>query len=65
VESYIGKLRDEFLDGEILDTLIEAKVLVEGWRQEYNHFRPHSSLGCRPPTLETYEVGEFTQGLVL
>ena len=53
VESYIGKLRDEFLNGEILDTLMEAKVLIEGWRQEYNRFRPHSSLGYRPPAPET------------
>ena len=45
VESYIGKLRDELLNGEALDTLAEAKVLVEGWRREYNRFRPHSSLG--------------------
>jgi putative transposase len=31
VESYIGKLRDELLNGEVLDTSVEAKVLVEGW----------------------------------
>jgi transposase InsO family protein len=64
VESYIGKLRDELLNGEILDTLMEAKVLVEGWRKEYNLFRPHSSLGYRPPAPEAYEVEKFTQGLV-
>jgi transposase InsO family protein len=52
VESYIGKMRDELLNGEILDTLMEAKVLVEGWRQEYNRFRPHSSLGYKPPAPE-------------
>jgi len=39
VESYIGKLRDELLNGEVLDTLMEAKVIVEGWRKEYNRFR--------------------------
>ena len=27
----------------------EARVLIEGWRVEYNHFRPHSSLGYTPP----------------
>jgi transposase InsO family protein len=64
VESYIGKLRDELLNGEILDTLMEAKVLVEGWRKEYNRFRPHSSLGYKPPAPEAYEVENFTQGLV-
>ena len=51
VESYIGKLRDELLNGEVLDTLMVAKVLVEGWRQEYNGFRPHSPLGYRPSAL--------------
>jgi transposase InsO family protein len=63
VESYIGKLRDELLNGEVLDTLAEAKVLVEGWRREYNRFRPHSSLGYRPPAPEAIMVGIFTQGL--
>jgi putative transposase len=46
-----------------LDTLMEAKVLVEGWRKEYNRFRPHSSLGYRPPAPEAYEVEKFAQGL--
>jgi len=64
VESYIGKLRDELLNGEILDTLMEAKVLVEGWRKEYNRFRPHSSLGYRPPVPETFEVDKLILGLV-
>ena len=64
VESHIGKLRDEHLNGEVLDTLAEAKVLVEGWRREYNRFRPHSSLGYRPPAPEAYMTGKITQGLV-
>lgn len=64
VESFIGKLRDELLNGEVLDTLAEAKVLVEGWRREYNRFRPHSSLGYRPPAPEAHMAGKFTQGLV-
>jgi transposase InsO family protein len=42
----------------------EAKVLVEGWRREYNSFRPHSSLGYRPPAPEAFIVGKFDQGLV-
>ena len=52
VESFNGRLRDELLNGEIFDTLTEAKVLVERWREEYNRFRPHSSLGYRPPAPE-------------
>lgn len=49
IESFNGKFRDELLNGEIFTTLLEARVLVEQWRREYNHLRPHSSLGYRPP----------------
>jgi transposase InsO family protein len=52
VESFNRKMRDEVLSREVFDTLLEAKVLVERWRREYNHIRPHSSLGYRPPALE-------------
>ena len=48
-ESFNGKLRDELLNGEIFTTLLEAKVLIENWRNEYNQFRPHSSLNYQPP----------------
>jgi putative transposase len=52
IESFNGKLRDELLNREVFDTLLEAKVLVERWRREYNQIRPHSSLGYRPPAPE-------------
>ena len=55
VESFIGKLRDELLNGEIFDTLFEARVLTERWRREYNKYRPHSYLGYKPPAPEAYE----------
>lgn len=48
-ESFNGKLQDELLKGEIFDTLYEAQVLIERWRQHYNTVRPHSSLNYRPP----------------
>lgn len=56
IESFNGKLRTEFLNAEILDTLLEAKVLIERWRKEYNTIRPHSSLGNRPPAPEAVWV---------
>jgi len=52
-ESFNGKLRDEFLDGEIFYSLREAKVLTERWRRTYNQIRPHSSLNYRPPAAVT------------
>ena len=53
-ESFNGKLRDELLNGEVFYTLKEAQVLIEQWRQHYNHVRPHSSLGYRPPAPRAY-----------
>ena len=55
-ESFNGKLRDELLNREIFNTLFEAQVLIERWRQHYNHRRPHSSLGYRPPAPGTWLV---------
>jgi len=37
-------LRDELLNGEILTTFLEAKVLIGHWRRNYNAVRPHSAL---------------------
>lgn len=48
-ESFNSKMRDEFLNGEIFDSLHEAQVLTRCWVQTYNTVRPHSSLGYRPP----------------
>ena len=62
IESFNGKLRDELLNREIFDTLLEAKVLIGRWRHEYNHIRPHNSLGYRPPAPEammTNEIGIY------
>jgi len=67
IESFNGKLRDELLNGEIFDTLVEAQVLIEMWRKEHNHVRPHSSLGYRPPAPPTFHlpcVSALTLGVV-
>jgi putative transposase len=53
IESFNGKFRDEFLNRELLDTLLEARVLTAQWRRYYNTERPHSALGYRPPAPET------------
>jgi putative transposase len=60
VESFNGKLRHECLNGEVFEALLEAQVLIDRWRYGYNTFRPHSSLGYRPPAPETRM---FTPGL--
>lgn len=60
VETFNGKLEDELLAGEMFFTLSEAKVLVEQYRLEYNHERPHSSLGYRTP-VEFAELQSATE----
>ncbi len=52
IESFSNKLRDELLNGEVFTTLIEAKIIIEQWRREYNQVRPHSALGYRPSAPE-------------
>jgi len=48
-ESFNSRLRDELLNGELFTSLQEAKVVTEDYRLEYNHRRPHSSLGYQTP----------------
>ena len=49
VESFGGRVRDELLAVEMFSCLTEARVLVEDWRVDYNHNRPHSPLGMMTP----------------
>ena len=48
MESFGGRLRDELLAVEAFSSLLEAQVLVQDWRIEYNTIRPHSALGYLP-----------------
>jgi putative transposase len=49
-ESFHSRLRDEFLALEVFESLSAAKRLTRQWREDYNHHRPHSSLGYVTPT---------------
>ena len=52
-ESFNARMRDEFLNGEIFDTMAEAMVLTRRWVHAYNTVRPHSALSYRPPAPQT------------
>ena len=65
IESFNGKLRDELLNREIFTTLLEAKLLIENWRKEYNQIRPHSALGYRPPAPEVVHLLNMSPTLTL
>ena len=58
VESFNGKLRDELLNRELFLSLEEARWMVDRWRNDFNHHRPHSSLNYRTPAA-------FAAGCVL
>ena len=50
IESFHDKLRDECLNRELFGSLLEARVILESWRVEYNDLRPHSSLAYLSPS---------------
>lgn len=56
-ESFVSRLRDEFLDGEVFASVLEATVRLGLWRRYYNEERLHSGLGYRTPA-------EFAAGWV-
>lgn len=58
VESFNGKLRDELLNRELFLSLEEARWVIDRWRLDYNHHRPHSALQYRTPAA-------FAAGCVL
>jgi putative transposase len=45
VENFNGTLWDECLNEEEFDSLAHARKILERWRHDYNHHRPHSTLG--------------------
>jgi putative transposase len=49
IESFNGHLRDELLDLESFNTPLETQILLDDWRQDYNHHRPHQSLNYQTP----------------
>jgi transposase InsO family protein len=48
-ESFHSRLRDEFLATEEFESLAAARKLTTAWKEDYNHQRPHSSLGYVAP----------------
>ena len=49
IESFNGRLRDEFLNETVFTTLAQARVELEECRRDYNTERPHSALGNLTP----------------
>lgn len=50
IESFNGKLRDEFLNETVFSSLAEARLMLAAWKHDYNSNRPHSRLGWLTPS---------------
>ena len=49
IESFDSRLRDELLNRELFLSIAELRYVVDRWRMDYNHYRPHSSLDYMAP----------------
>lgn len=49
IESFNGKMRDEFLNETLFRDLVQARQAIAAWVTDYNTERPHSSLGYETP----------------
>jgi putative transposase len=49
IESFNGRLRDEFLNENLFFSIDDARLKLEAWRIDYNTVRPHGRLGQRTP----------------
>jgi transposase InsO family protein len=63
VERWHKTLRREFLNGRVFDSLTDAQAQLDGWVWEYNHERPHQSVGGRPP-IERFRLAGPAPGPV-
>jgi len=54
IESFNGSFRDECLNTHWFLSLGDAQEKVDIWREEYNSYRPHSSIGNMTP--EEFEL---------
>jgi len=61
-------LREECLNSHVFASVPEAQAILDGWRADYNHVRPHSRLGDRTPAevellwVDSREARESTAG---
>ena len=63
VESFNGKLRDELLNRELFLSVPEARYVLDEWRAEYNHRRPHSGLGWQTPAAYAAKLVDRQAGV--
>lgn len=65
IESFNGSLRDECLNVHWFMSLQDARAKIESWRQDYNHFRPHSALSDTAPAVYASQLEGSTTRRIL
>ncbi|MEP4034497.1 MAG: integrase core domain-containing protein, partial [Hyphomicrobiales bacterium] len=64
VEAFNGKVRAECIDQNWFLSLEDARLKCEAFRQDYNHVRPHSSIGFKTPMEFIKSIGNPDQLVV-
>ena len=62
IESFNGKLRDECLNETEFLSVTHARDLLEAYREDYNHNRPHSSLADLTPAEFAEKIARAPMG---
>lgn len=66
IESFNGRLRDEFLNETLFTSLMQARLALEEWRRDYNTVRPHSRIGWLTPAEHAAKLSpQLGQGAAL
>jgi putative transposase len=65
IESFNGSFRDECLNTNWFLSIADAKEKIALWREEYNSFRPHSSIGGLTPNEFIETLNLMPDSLVL
>jgi transposase InsO family protein len=62
IESFNSRFRDEFLEAEEFESVLDARSKAAGFRREYNTVRPHSALDYKTPDAYSAECDRGLHG---